>query len=48
LAPVRYVASQGTALGRAGRVHVEQDPHVPGTIWIGGQSVTCIEGQAWL
>lgn len=48
LAPARYVASQGTALGRAGRVHVEQDPQSPGTIWIGGQSVTCIEGQAWL
>ncbi|MEZ4128503.1 PhzF family phenazine biosynthesis protein, partial [Salmonella enterica] len=25
LAPPRYIASQGTALGRAGRVHVEQD-----------------------
>jgi PhzF family phenazine biosynthesis protein len=41
-APKRYVASQGTALGRAGRVHVEQD--AAGEIWIGGASVTCIEG----
>lgn len=42
LAPDRYIASQGTALGRAGRVHVERD--AAGTIWIGGASVTCIEG----
>jgi PhzF family phenazine biosynthesis protein len=37
-----YVASQGTALGRAGRVHVAQDPD--GTIWVGGDTVTCIAG----
>ncbi len=48
LAPTRYVASQGTALGRAGRVHVEQDAQSPETIWIGGASVTCIEGQVTL
>ena len=48
LAPARYVASQGTVLGRAGRVHVAQDPQSAGTIWIGGASVTCIEGKAWL
>ena len=36
-----YVASQGTALGRAGRVHVAQDA---GTIWIGGGTVTCVAG----
>jgi len=41
LAPPRYVAAQGTALGRAGRVHVEQ---VGDDIWIGGGSVTVIEG----
>ena len=41
LAPVRYVASQGTALGRAGRVHVEQDGR---DIWVGGHTVTCISG----
>lgn len=37
-----YVASQGTAVGRAGRVHVtvEED----GTIWVGGGTVTCITG----
>jgi PhzF family phenazine biosynthesis protein len=43
LAPERYVAAQGTALGRAGRVHVERDAE--GTIWIGGHTVTCIEGR---
>lgn len=37
-----YVASQGTALGRSGRVHVDADPD--GTIWVGGGTVTCIDG----
>ena len=46
MAPERYIASQGTALGRAGRVHVERD--AAGTVWIGGASVTCIEGQVTL
>ncbi len=41
-----YVASQGTALGRAGRVHVSQDDD--GTVWVGGGTVTCIEGQVEL
>jgi len=38
-----YVASQGTALGRAGRVHVTQDED--GTIWVGGGTITCIRGE---
>ena len=38
-----YVASQGTALGRAGRVHISRDPD--GTIWVAGTTVTCISGQ---
>jgi PhzF family phenazine biosynthesis protein len=38
-----YVASQGTVLGRAGRVHVSQDSD--GTIWVGGGTVTCISGE---
>lgn len=46
LAPERYVAAQGTALARKGRVHVERD--ATGTIWIGGTSITCIEGQVRL
>jgi PhzF family phenazine biosynthesis protein len=41
-----YVASQGTALGRAGRVHISQD--ADGTIWVAGGTVTCIRGQAEL
>jgi PhzF family phenazine biosynthesis protein len=42
LAPSSYVAAQGTAMARAGRVHVRQEGDV---IWIGGASVTCIEGK---
>jgi PhzF family phenazine biosynthesis protein len=38
-----YVAAQGTVLGRAGRVHVAQDPD--GTIWVGGGTITCIRGE---
>jgi PhzF family phenazine biosynthesis protein len=41
-----YVASQGTALGRAGRVHVSQD--ADGTIWVGGGTVTCVRGEVEL
>ena len=37
-----YVAAQGTALGRAGRVHVSTDSE--GAIWIGGGTVTCVAG----
>jgi PhzF family phenazine biosynthesis protein len=46
LAPASYIACQGTALGRAGRVHVERD--ATGEIWIGGASVTCVEGAVLL
>jgi PhzF family phenazine biosynthesis protein len=45
-AKVPYVASQGTALGRSGRVHVSSDPD--GTIWVGGGTVTCVRGQVEL
>ncbi|WP_140627198.1 PhzF family phenazine biosynthesis protein [Methylibium rhizosphaerae] len=45
LAPERYVASQGTALGRAGRVFVER---IGSDVWIGGHSVTCVEGRLTL
>jgi PhzF family phenazine biosynthesis protein len=41
-----YVAAQGTALGRRGRVQVSQDPD--GTIWIGGGTVTCVNGDVAL
>jgi PhzF family phenazine biosynthesis protein len=39
-----YVVSQGTVLGRAGRVHISQDPD--GTIWVAGGTVTCLTGDA--
>jgi PhzF family phenazine biosynthesis protein len=42
LAPGAYVASQGTALGRAGRVHVAR---IGGDIWIGGDTTICIDGR---
>ena len=45
LAPPSYVAAQGTALGRAGRVHIEQ---VGDDIWVGGESVTCVDGSVSL
>ncbi len=41
-APVSYVASQGAALGRAGRIYVDQ---VGDEIWIGGDTKTLISGQ---
>ncbi len=37
-----YVAAQGAALGRAGRVYIDQDSD--GTIWVAGATVTCVEG----
>lgn len=41
LAPESYVAAQGTALGRSGRVHITDD----GTdIWVGGAATTVIAG----
>ena len=40
--PRAYVATQGTCLDRAGRVHIAQDEH--GQVWVGGHSVTCITG----
>jgi PhzF family phenazine biosynthesis protein len=46
LAPTRYVAAQGTAMQRKGRVHIERD--VDGTVWVGGACVTCIGGKVAL
>lgn len=42
LAPERYVAAQGTQLGRSGRVFIER---VDGQVWVGGSSVSCIRGE---
>ena len=41
-----YVASQGTVLGRSGRVAVSQD--ADGTIWVAGKTVTCVTGEVEL
>ncbi|AKJ31721.1 PhzF family phenazine biosynthesis protein [Caldimonas brevitalea] len=41
VAPERYVAAQGTRLGRAGRVHIVREGD---TVWVGGESRTCIDG----
>jgi PhzF family phenazine biosynthesis protein len=39
--PARYVVSQGTALGRQGRVTIDADGD---TIWVGGRTITIAEG----
>jgi PhzF family phenazine biosynthesis protein len=41
-----YVASQGTVLGRSGRVHISVGDD--GTIWVAGGTVTCMTGQVEL
>lgn len=45
LAPAHYVASQGTALRRAGRVHLTR---ADAEVWVGGDCVTCVEGEVIL
>ncbi len=45
LAPERYVARQGTVLGRDGRVYVEK---VGEDIWVGGDSVMLVDGRVEL
>ena len=44
--PASYIASQGACLGRAGQVHIAQDE--AGQVWVGGNSVTCIDGTVLL
>lgn len=41
--PSHYLAAQGACLGRAGQVHLARDAQ--GQVWVGGESVTCIDGQ---
>ena len=41
-----YRASQGTRLGRQGRPEIDQD--ADGTIWIGGATFTCVQGEVEL
>jgi len=44
--PRQYVAGQGHALGRQGRVHIHKDAR--DQVWVGGDTVLCIEGQVAL
>ena len=44
--PPSYVARQGTALGRDGRVRVSTDE--AGDVWVGGTSVTVVRGSVAL
>ncbi|WP_380160628.1 PhzF family phenazine biosynthesis protein [Kineococcus sp. R86509] len=39
--PPRYVAAQGTAVGRSGRVHVERDGS---RVWVGGATAVVVSG----
>jgi PhzF family phenazine biosynthesis protein len=41
-----YVATQGSAIGRDGRIHISQDED--GTIWVGGRTETVISGSVEL
>lgn len=42
LAPSSYVAAQGTAMQRAGRVYLRKEGH---DVWVGGDVVECIRGE---
>ncbi len=41
--PEQYVAAQGTAIGRRGRVHVRREGE---TVWVGGDTRTTLRGDA--
>lgn len=43
--PEQYVAAQGTAIGRRGRVHVRREGS---TVWVGGDTRTTLRGEAEL
>jgi PhzF family phenazine biosynthesis protein len=38
-----YIATQGGAIGRAGRIHISQDDE--GSVWVGGRTETLIAGE---
>lgn len=44
--PASYVAAQGTAIGRRGRIYVETADD--GTIWVGGDTLSTISGRVTL
>lgn len=41
-APDSYIAAQGTAIGRAGRIHITRDGS---GVWVGGSTVTHVSGE---
>lgn len=45
IAPLRYCARQGTAIGAEGIVEIRQRD---GRVWVGGSCTTCIAGSVWL
>ena len=56
-APDNYTVAQGTCLGRAGRVQLSRENAAgiaqaastgSGQVWVGGESVTCIDGSVTL
>ena len=44
--PAHYTASQGVCINRAGQVELHRDAQ--GQVWVGGQSVTCVDGVVML
>ncbi len=40
--PTQYTAAQGACVHRAGQVDLHQD--ADGQVWVGGESVTCVDG----
>ena len=44
--PAQYTAAQGVCVKRAGQIGLQRD--ADGQVWVGGQSVTCIDGTVTL
>jgi PhzF family phenazine biosynthesis protein len=44
--PVHYTAAQGACLKRAGQIDLQRDAE--GQVWVGGESVTCVDGTVTL
>ncbi len=42
LAPSRYTVSQGTMVGREGRVYIDSQG---GDVWVGGDTTACVRGR---
>jgi predicted PhzF superfamily epimerase YddE/YHI9 len=40
--PVHYNAAQGACLKRAGQIDLQR--YAEGQVWVGGESVTCVDG----